>query len=51
MIVKGAGGLSYQVYGTMYNPILSDQFGFSEKFQTYFFFALAASHFIGSILV
>ena len=51
VVVKGTRHLSYPIYRTLYNPILSDQFGFTERDQAYFFFALVVPQFIGAVLV
>ena len=51
VVVKAIIHLAYEIYRTLYNPLLSDQFGFTERDQSVFFFALVVPQFIGVVLM
>ena len=42
---------SYGVVDTLFNPILSDYFGFTEKETSYFFVGVMVIHIAGSLLL
>ena len=42
---------SYGVVDTLFNPILSDYFGFTERETSYFFLGVMMIHVIGSLLL
>ena len=42
---------SYGVVDTLFNPILSDYFGFTERETSYFFLGVMTIHVVGSLLL
>lgn len=44
-------GFRFCVYETLFNPILSDSFGLTERDSSYFFFGLVAAQVCGTVIL
>ena len=51
VVCRGVLSFRFGVYETIYNPVLSDYFGFDERTAAYFFFALVVSQITGTVLL
>lgn len=51
IIARGVLSFRFGVYETLYNPVLSDSFGFTEKESSYFFLGLVSAQIAGTIIL
>lgn len=51
VICRAVLSFRFGVYETIFNPVLSDYFGFTVKYASYFFFALVASQISGTVIL
>ena len=50
-MARGVLSFRFGVYETLYNPVLSDSFGFTEKESSYFFLGLVVSQISGTVIL
>ena len=51
LLCRGVISSRFAAYETIYNPILSDYFGFDERESAYFFFGLVGAKTAGVVLL
>ena len=51
ILCRGVLSFRFGVYETIYNPVLSDYFGLTERDSSYFFFGLVIAQTSGTILL
>lgn len=50
-MARGVLSFRFGVYETLYNPVLSDSFGFTERESSYFFLGLVVSQISGTVIL
>lgn len=51
IILRGVLSFRFGAYETIYNPVLSDYFGFNERDSSYYFFGLVLAQLAGTLLL